>query len=303
MIDNIPTAQDFHDSGKELLAYAWDIVASLLMDLKEVYPPDFEDEEREYWEASKRHLNTAVSIMQQGTEFLLKGEIANVSPYILIAGNPSSWPTPYSDAKLHFNEFRTIDSQDLIKVHDTVCEREMPKDFTSNYNNLRIIRNVIMHSVKKDITLTAIDIIETVLYIHNTFLKNESWLQLRLDYLSRKPNHLLGGNDYDIDIMCIETELIIDLLPPSVVKKYFNIVKSRRAYLCPKCYNDAKKDFDFESKLARLTSRSKDCTTIYCPVCDETHNVIREKCSSCPGNVLSDEGICLTCEEDNTPTD
>ena len=93
MILEIPTSEEFYTSGKELLNFAWDTVVELLIDLDglEDYGVDSHDAEEisdACWKLSKRHLTTALSITQQGVEFILKGKIIDVSPFILIAGDP-----------------------------------------------------------------------------------------------------------------------------------------------------------------------------------------------------------------------
>ena len=73
MID-IPTANDFFKSGKELLDFSWDVIAKLLTDIDEAeyYGVDPEEISDGYWTAAKRRLTTALSITQQGVEFVLK---------------------------------------------------------------------------------------------------------------------------------------------------------------------------------------------------------------------------------------
>ena len=43
-------------------------------------------------------------------------------------------------------------------------------------------------------------------------------------------------------------------------------------YFCPKCYESANYDADdFNYKLAGLISKKEDETTLFCPVCNITH--------------------------------
>jgi len=44
-----------------------------------------------YWAAAERELANAIAIAHQGVEFLLKGRIALVSPYLLIVQDPKHW--------------------------------------------------------------------------------------------------------------------------------------------------------------------------------------------------------------------
>ena len=112
MIVDVPSSQDFFDSGIELFDFAWDTVAALLTNLAqaEEWGIDPVEVSEEYWAAAKRRLTTALAMTQQGVEFILKGKIAEISPYLLLAEGPSKWPSPYGDCKPNFSEFKTVDA-------------------------------------------------------------------------------------------------------------------------------------------------------------------------------------------------
>jgi len=304
VIANIPTPDDFYTTGKELLAFSWNIVAELLVNLDEAeyYGVDSSEISEEYWSLSQRQLATALAIMQQGVEFLIKGRICETSPFLLISDSPSKWPSPYNGNSIEFSKFRTIDAQDLIRVHDTFASKCFDDNFTSLFNELREKRNTIMHSINISLDVQFGEIIDALLYMHKTLFPNECWAAVRRESLQRSPNTELGSNDYISNEVCRELSIIIKLLPPAKVKEYFKVDKKRRAYICPECHYEANHDADdFNYKLAQLTSNSNDCTNLYCPVCNKKHEVSRLDCSKeydpeCPGNVISDVyNICLTC--------
>jgi hypothetical protein len=62
------------------------------------------------WHAQRYKLNNAIALLQQAMELFLKARIAEVSPFLLIAGEPHHWPKPNADGKVSFSEFRTIDT-------------------------------------------------------------------------------------------------------------------------------------------------------------------------------------------------
>ena len=304
MITHIPTPDDFYRTGKELLAYSWDIVVTLLvaLDEAEYYGIDASEVSEEYWSLSQRQLTTALAIMQQGIEFIIKGRICEVSPFLLISDSPSKWPSPYKLDPIEFSKFRTIDAQDLIKVHDTFSDKCFDDRFNSLFNQLREKRNTIMHSISKSLNIQFGEIIETLLYMHKALFPSESWVAVRRESLQRSPNTELGSNDYLSNELCRELSIIINLLAPAKVTEYFKIDKNKRAYFCPECHYKANHDtHDFNHKLARLASNSSNCASLYCPVCDQEHEVSRSDCSKkyyadCLGNVISDVyDICLTC--------
>ncbi len=91
MIANLPTAADLYQSGKELLDFAWDTTSNLLTEFDEAdcYGYDKEEISEKYWAAARRRLTTSLAVAQQGAEFILKGKIAAISPYLLIADAPT----------------------------------------------------------------------------------------------------------------------------------------------------------------------------------------------------------------------
>ena len=114
MITVLPTPTEFQDSATALLNLAWDYAARLLRDLDEAKRYGAEDDDASYWSFAGRHLATGLALAHQGAEFLLKGRIASVSPYLLIGSSPRDWPRNCSKVDTPFAEFRTIDAQDLV---------------------------------------------------------------------------------------------------------------------------------------------------------------------------------------------
>lgn len=87
MVSDIPTDEDFYESGKDLMGFAWETVCGLLLDLDdaEYFGVDRKEVSDEYWETAKRRLATGLAITEQGVELLLKGKIAHISPFLLIS--------------------------------------------------------------------------------------------------------------------------------------------------------------------------------------------------------------------------
>jgi hypothetical protein len=300
MISDIPTSQDFYISGKELLDFSWDIVADLLTDLDNAQDFGIEPEEvsEEYWGAAKRRLTTALAVTQQGVELILKGKIAEVSPFILITDSPQAWPSPYSGKEISFSQFRTLDAQDLIRVYDTFSPIHLRPEFTTLFNSLREKRNSIMHSVDQKLGVKVIEVVDSILYMHKALFPNETWGQVRLDFLISSPIVKLDRNvSVSINRVCWEISLIFKLLEPAKIKAYFGVDKRQRLYFCPKCYESADHDYTYDYKLATLKPKGPESTKVYCPICNQEHYVVRKSCSvTCKGNVISLEyGLCLTC--------
>ncbi|MBN3817094.1 hypothetical protein G3N57_10960 [Paraburkholderia sp. Se-20369] len=300
MIINIPTPADYYTSGNELLNFAWDTTAKLLVEFDQADFYGFDEAEISdpYWTAAKRTLTTALTIVQQAVELIIKGKIVEISPYILISDPPSQWPSPKKEGGIDFEAFRTIDAQDLIRVHDTFAQTPFDIHFVQKFHSLRGLRNIVMHSAGKNVSVQVAEVIDNALYMHKSLFPEESWFQVRREFLHRDPGSHLGSGEYATNIACWEAEIVMRLLEPSQVKAYLGIDKKQRKYLCPACLNDANTDAEpFERRLAVLVPKARGSTNLYCPVCNHTHAVIREDCAEvdCKGNVMSGDNRCLTC--------
>ena len=299
MITNISTADDYFSTGKELLNFSWEISVELLknLDLANHYDDIPEEMIEQYWKSAKRHLTTALSTTQQGVEFLLKGKIVQISPFLIIANLPQNWPSPYEETPIDFSAFRTIDAQDLIRVHDIFSDNQLPEDFRNRFHDLRNKRNRIIHSVHKDMNIHITEVIETILFMFKSLVSEEPWTSLRLNFLMNAPYSGLESEDSSVNIVSWELSLVIKLLSPSQVKKFFNINKKQRKYICPQCFKKATKDIDYEFKLAELNPKEPGSNVLFCPICNKHFTIIRKLCrvNKCKGDVFSEDGICLTC--------
>lgn len=300
MIVDIPSSDDFQAIGIQLLNTAWDTAASLLLDINEAEHFDVDTDEIEdaYWSAARMQLSSALSIAQQGSEFLLKAKIAEISPYLLLGTQPREWPKECSKKDTPFSSFRTIDAQDLIKVHNTVQLKKVPDEFIAEFEKLRQQRNSIMHSIDKNLSVHVKDLMMAILFINNNLGNEPNWSIVRSTYLKNTPLAQMHSEDWANQQLVREFSIVLNLLSSKALKTFFNFDKKQRAYICPNCIYLLARDAEILSKTATLSPNTPDSTTISCFVCNEIQEVDRENCSqpSCKGNVLSYEsGHCLTC--------
>lgn len=297
MITEIPTYDDFFDQGKELFVSSWKTIIDFFEEVEygNAYADELDFCEPEYWKRSFRYLSLVLSTIQHGVELTLKGIICQESPYLLIASDHSKWPKVNKNGDIEFSEFKTIDASKLLEVCKKVSERSFTTDFNHKYDEMRKLRNKIMHSVDKNIKKDAVDVLEKLLFMHRTLFPEELWIKTRSSCLMNEPSKLIGADEFYTNRLSFELELAINRLPADKVKTYFNVDKNLPAYYCPECYYRANTDGGFEHKLARFTSETIDCTTLYCPICNQNHEIDRGTCSSCSGHIMSKDGLCLEC--------
>lgn len=303
MIQDIPNAEDFFKSGRAQFDFAWDIVVSFLKIFNDAshYGIDAKPEAEEFWAAAKQRVQTALAITQQGVELIIKGKIIGISPYLLISGSPSDWPKPTPGRIIKFSDFRTIDAQDLIKVHDIYSSAPLPEEIKGTFESLRQQRNSIMHTVAGDLKIPALYVVEQILEMHRLLMPDEKWVSIRRDFLSESPQALLYSSDLIECQIVEEFYVVFSLLPPTLTKKFFDVNKKQRLYNCPEC-SYATREYSFTTpRYAVLRPNTSTSESLYCFVCEKDHHVTRKRCSNseCPGNVIStDNSQCCICSED-----
>jgi uncharacterized protein YbaR (Trm112 family) len=233
-------------------------------------------------------------------ELCLKGKIAAISPYLLIADSPKKLPK--NKTKVYFSDFRTIDAQDLIITHDTFADEKLDPEFTNKFTEIRYKRNKIIHSVDKKLGIHVAQVVEYILYSFQNLFPKEHWITERMKLYSSSPQFIIGGLDFVQNRICLEVSTVIKLLTKDRVKTYFNIDKKGKPYYCPDCYHLADKTVDFEHKLGRIKIKNE-TSKLYCPVCNKDYDIKRMLCNNCGKTFTDAEGMCLFCsdycEEDN----
>lgn len=300
MIIDIPTPNDFKHAGISYLNIAWGIVLDLATDLEIARVDEWDstgEVSDEYWGAAQKPLATVTSLLQQGIEFLIKSRVADVSPFLLIDGSPRDWPKKCNKRDTPFSEFKSIDAQELIRAHDTISKYPFTDQFINLYENIRVRRNTIMHTVDPKLRFTSLDIILNILESSEILLGPQQWIKIREAYLEQDPISVVHSTD-SVGIRLIDECLnLIDNLKASELKKYFDFHTRQRRYFCYTCQKE-----DQTGMLAVTTAQLKPNTPsskyVFCFVCRRTSEVIRTSCSdkSCRGNVIDAiDGTCLTC--------
>jgi hypothetical protein len=299
MIKDIPNKNDFYAVGHALLNQAWDEAMSLLIELNDARDWIDAQDEEEYWRSSGTSMATALAIAHQAAEFYLKGRISDVSPFLLIANSAREWPATETDGNISFSRFRTVDAQDLVRLHDSCTATPFDQEFRGRLELLRVRRNSIMHTVDKNIEVKVGELVETILEIHRTLI-GERWIDFRRNALEESSTGKIFYDEWAGPRLVLEFRAAQSILNPSALKKYFSFNAKQRSYICPQCTWSTCRDHGIEFRSAILMPNKSDSTVIWCPVCDENQEVSRSDCGDqeCRGNVISQEwGRCLTCGE------
>lgn len=295
MIEQIPTEADFRSAGLGYLNLAWDVAAQFARDLEHTDAAVWDSDgsfREQYWGVAQRALSNALALIQQGNEFLLKGRIAAVSPYLLISGGPRDWPRRCDQQDVPFSSFHTLDASDLIRVHNTVAQNRLPEEYIRLFDDLRRRRNAVMHTVD-----SSMKIAEKEIYLWTleslVSLDSASWCQVRYDYLDDSPAAMVYSDDPGTAQIYSELTRAIGLLTRNESKRLLGFSKQARRYVCPRCLSDCG-DHDVEPNLAQLAGRGR----VACILCGTSTTVDRRECEAddCKSNVIATaSGVCLLC--------
>lgn len=304
MITEIPTAADFHSAGLNQLYLAWQIAMQVMRDHEEVQQldPDLTEHEATaaaavYWFKAQPALANAFGLVQQAMEMALKGRIAAISPYLLIARDPKDWPGGVETRPIPFSDFRTLDAADLVKVHNTFADTPLNNMFRAFWDEVRRDRNKLMHSVRAK-TFEPTVLIRSILTAAETLYSETRWPQQLFNMEAEGAYAAYGyppeGNH---NIVMSQIERAVRNLARADNKRFFGFDPKKRAYVCPLCWSRADRDWQEDwPALAQLSSKLRGEAYLRCVVCDETTGVERLDCinPNCKGTVIH-EGTCLTC--------
>ncbi len=272
MIVEIPEAADFARASVNLLNLAWEIAVQSVRawDHSEVMnplvTPDFKlrledgtlehhdgykdpwtDEERaaaetEFWRRSQPSLGNGLSLVQQSIELALKGRIAEVSAFLLVARDARDYPKGSTTADVPFSAFRTLDASDLMRVHDTVCDRRLGDAFATFWDGVRRERNAIIHSVSPSAPIVRPERLMALAFVVSRALHpGKTWFHHRLHYAMTDESQVAFRSDPKETFARILDEFkdAIGSLDSTFLKQQIGLDPKSRTYSCVACRADA----------------------------------------------------------------
>jgi hypothetical protein len=220
MIVGVPDHHDLNDTATGWMNLAWDTAIDEAINYREIeflfgefgkeYGKDKADEAIEkHWQARLK-LNNAISLLQQSLEIFLKAKIAEVSPFLLITGDPQSWPSTDESGRIDFSDFKTLVAVHLCRAAKIVSATRLSDDFLQTYSRLRKERNRIVHLNASIMNAEVSKIIVEILTAHKSLFPHENWVAFRRKYLDSTGEYSdkegIFNGDYTNDRICREVE-------------------------------------------------------------------------------------------------
>ena len=303
MISNVPTSQDLNKSALTAFFAAWHQLIQLFDDFNQSFGlenEDFLEELEQYYGHCQAELETIYSLAAQASELALKARICEVSPFLLLLGNSSSFGESESD--LDFSELRTIDAVDLPNAVNAICASKVSDGFKQRYTEIRKVRNKIAHLGGSGKQSAPREVMKLLVDQYAELWPGAQFLNNWINYIgSRRYSFFHDGKwtSAEMELADIQ-ETFFSLLSKGEFKKLVGFQKSQRRYICHTCvYNGGLDRHGIGTSLTTAFLVEKN--TLRCQLCTETTEVVREDCNQddCKGDVISDSKFngesCHTC--------
>lgn len=307
MVFDLPTKDDFYTMGNSLLHSAWSHLIRIIQGYTE-YLEIVQDENlrTKYIQHHQPELMSSFILVQQAVEFFLKGKIAAISPYLLIANEGRNWPKSAHKADISFLEFRTIDAQDLVVIHNTFSHEKLDDSFNVWFNEMR---NKFVHSVSSKNQIEPRDLAITILRAHEYIFGPMKWIASlfnydvksfsnRYDFISEEEKE-----GYRYFYVNKEISLVIGELSPASAKKYFGYNKKQKSMECNFCESKFRNIGFYDHGRWRdnlvdtLLQSSNSKTSFTCFICNNTLEVFNASCIDCRETKLNvADGQCVWCD-------
>jgi hypothetical protein len=304
MITNLPSAEQLHRSAMRAYFDSWSLLLSIVADFDTHFEPGVEwnAERSEYLERSQADLQVCLVGIQLANELALKARITEVSPFLLIFGSDQRFSKQPSD--VDFADLRTLDAYELIGATNTFCPTPLSDDFVRDYEEVRRLRNKIVHLGSVDQQLEPDILLKRMVRQYAELWPCRPWLVERLSHAGRTRHSVFHDGKYSSAEGEVFSELDASFsrISRTYFKRLIGFEKTRR-YVCLKCVdNSGVRRMGFDLALCR-TAFIASSERVTCAMCEESFDFTRTDCSAvdCPGNVVhhaaGDDPVCLTCGE------
>jgi hypothetical protein len=152
--------------------------------------------------------------------------VAEVSPFLLIAGDPRPWPRPKDGTNvIDFSSFRTVDAVQLCNAVNTVSAVPLPNGFVGFYDRLRQSRNVIAHLNASAVIVEVKSLLVDILTAQRYLFLDIRWTTFRADYLHSTEQYVDEDprwyeDDYTNDVITNEVNAALRVVDSHHLKEF-----------------------------------------------------------------------------------
>ena len=270
MLVNIPTAIELNEIALRLYFDAWDRTATIASNFKLVFDDSdwpwktnsqWADEWNEYLNQAQSELGAIAATAQQSAEVRLKSIICETDPYILLL--KSDLKIRETGGDLDFADQRTLDAVDLPAAVRTLTPFPLPQSYIQQYQELRRLRNKVMHTGMHQDRLEPQKLILMLSKQYVALWPDGRWLSRRVDFDGNSATaffHDERWSSVQSEIM-EELPITIALFDNELFRKCVGTSKSSLKGYCPCCKSRmaSKLGADTEPTVSRKSDDSAKC--------------------------------------------
>jgi len=181
MIINIPTESDYFKIANNNLNIVWDNLFGLVSEYD--HAEIINDGDIQFYLNCSYHRHnkaTWLVLIQAASELFIKGKILNMGNQYLIDDIRRNKIKTECEEEVSFSDLKSIDASKLTKKYNELYDERVSSSFDKIFNELRKVRNQIMHSALPDFEYSIYEIIIFILEIQRQF--GELWVISRNRY-------------------------------------------------------------------------------------------------------------------------
>lgn len=299
MITDIPEPSEYKKLWMQSLLYSFNVIHDLVDDIEyreELVADNKQEIESYFIQNIKINLNSAIMVLYQWLENLMKSEIMEESYLLLLSWTASDRPTStYRDK--NFTEMQSVWWEELINLYRAIQhEKWYIADFIDKANDLRTKRNSVVHSLSDD-EFDSTYLLRSIVHFLWIFYWDINVLSILQNTIETDRSFY---DKYHNEIYkCSILNFMKDGLTNREINKYIEpyTISSRR-YWCPFCLDKLHEIYEEEEMRRSFLDQSKEY--IYCLICEKTYWVKKQDCTNdgCRWSYFNDdnyENLCLTC--------
>lgn len=299
MIIDVPTHDDFETFGNGYLNLAWEklsaspLEADDLDDIEERRALGCTDEElrrqqQRGHEADLRWAATTLVVVAQAFEFLIKGNIAEISPFLLtdprtIANTASRLRKENNgrETAIPFSALRTHDIDLLLGIHNDIVAptKRLSPGFKNDYETLRRERNRVAHVATRSHNLPPAELLRLMLRLYTSMHGNGAWIRLRKRSIVDDPN-VTRNSEYGMYYEARYYSNVLPHLTREEAVQFLGVDNNSELHPCPNCLHFDLGGIEDQPRCAYRTQQDG-CGILKCVSCDWTGSLSDAPCEHC----------------------
>ncbi len=270
MLVNIPTAVELNEIALRLYFDAWQRALTIVRNFKSVFDCEnwpwesnsiWTEEWNDYLDQAQSELGAIAATAQQSAEVRLKSIVCETNPYILLLRSDLKLKEAGGD--LDFADQRTLDAADLPAAVRTLTPFPLADTFLQTYQELRRLRNKVMHIGMHQSHLEPQKLIRILSEQYVALWPDGRWLFRRVEFDGNSATAFFHDGRWSSAHSGIMEELptTIALFDNEHFRKCIGTTKSSMTGHCPVCknYTASKAGSETEPTVSRTGAHSAKC--------------------------------------------